>query len=205
MIPDPRDTDRMTALHIHRRALLGSGAIILAAAGVDGQSPALAQVSASRPTEDDRRYMAEAIRQMRKAGVTDRTGEPFGAVIVRDGRIIAAAGNSVSSDADPTAHAEVNAIRFACKAVGKPDLQGATLYASCEPCPMCYSAAFWSRIGKIYYAAALTDYDDIWDDAGKGPTPPVCTTDAIPIGRMMREDAQAVWNDYRRMIGKPLR
>lgn len=198
MIPDLRHTDPSPA-HIHRRTLLGS-AMLLATAGAGG-----AQTIKLQPTEDDRRHMAEAIRQMRKAGVTDRTGAPFGAVIVRDGRVLAAAGNSVSSDLDPTAHAEVNAIRFACKAVGAPDLQGATLYASCEPCAMCYAAAFWSRIGKIYYAAALPDFDDIWDDGGKGPTPPVCTTDAIPMRQMMQNDARAVWNDFRRMIGKPVR
>ena len=161
-----------------------------------------AQTDAEAPTADDHRHMAEAIRQMRKAGITDRTGAPFGAVIVRDGRVLAVAGNSVPSAIDPTAHAEINAIRFACKAVGTTDLTGATLYASGQPCAMCYTAAFWSHIGKIYYAAALSDFDDIRDD---DPKPPVCNTDAIPMRQIMQGDAQAVLNDYRRMIGKPVR
>ena len=94
------------------------------------------------------------IEGMRQAGVVDKTGGPFGAVVVRDGEVLAVSGNSVLRDNDPSAHAEVNAIRMACKKVGAPNLRGATLFTSCECCPMCYATAYWARIGKIYYAAA---------------------------------------------------
>lgn len=81
------------------------------------------------------------------------TGGPFGAVIVKEGEIVSSAVNSVTTDNDPTAHAEVNAIRAACKKLGTFDLTGCTLYSSCEPCPMCLSAAYWAHISKIFYAA----------------------------------------------------
>ena len=85
------------------------------------------------------------------------TGGPFGAVIVKDGEIVAAQSNKVTVDIDPTAHAEVNAIREACKVLGTFDLSGCVLYSSCEPCPMCLSAAYWAHIDKIYYAADRYD------------------------------------------------
>lgn len=92
-------------------------------------------------------------------------GGPFGAVIVKDGRIIGEGWNCVTSTHDPTAHAEVVAIRNACKNLSHFELQGAELYTSCEPCPMCLSAAYWSRLSKIYYGntredAARHQFDD---------------------------------------------
>ena len=80
-------------------------------------------------------------------------GGPFGAVIVRNGEIIAECGNSVTTTNDPTAHAEVNAIRQACKKLNTFDLSDCEIYASCEPCPMCLSAIYWAGIPKLYYAA----------------------------------------------------
>ncbi len=79
-------------------------------------------------------------------------GGPFGAVIVRDGRIVARGWNRVTSTNDPTAHAEVVAIRQACQALGTFALTGCELYTSCEPCPMCLSAAYWARVDRIYFA-----------------------------------------------------
>lgn len=112
--------------------------------------------------------MRLAIRQMRRAGVVDKIGGPFGAVIARDGNVLAVAGNSVARDHDPSAHAEVNAIREACRRLGTVDLSGSVLYSSCECCPMCYATAYWARIGKIYYAAAWSDFDDLFADANIG-------------------------------------
>lgn len=86
---------------------------------------------------------------------------PFGAVIVRDGVIIARAHNTVVLKKDPTAHAEVNAIRLACKKLGTFDLSGCDLYASCEPCPMCAAASTWANISHVYYAADRKDADKI--------------------------------------------
>ena len=84
-------------------------------------------------------------------------GGPFGAVIVKDGRIIGEGANSVTATNDPTAHAEVNAIRAACNALNVFSLRGCILYTSCEPCPMCLSAAYWARISAIYFGCAAAD------------------------------------------------
>jgi tRNA(Arg) A34 adenosine deaminase TadA len=84
-------------------------------------------------------------------------GGPFGAVIVRDGRIVGEGVNTVTAAHDPTAHAEVNAIRAATKALGTFSLAGCQLYSSCEPCPMCLAAAYWARIDDLYYGASAAD------------------------------------------------
>lgn len=84
-------------------------------------------------------------------------GGPFGAVIVKNGKVLAEAWNSVTCDFDPSAHAEVNAIRKACKALKTHDLSGAEIYCSCEPCPMCLGAIYWAHIRKIHFAAERGD------------------------------------------------
>jgi tRNA(Arg) A34 adenosine deaminase TadA len=84
-------------------------------------------------------------------------GGPFAAVIVRDDRIVGEGANSVTATNDPTAHAEVNAIRAAAKALGTFTLAGCELYTSCEPCPMCLAAAYWARIDAVYYGASAAD------------------------------------------------
>jgi len=94
-----------------------------------------------------------------------KNGGPFGAVIVKDGKIIAQAGNTVTSEEDPTAHAEINTIRMAGKKLGTHDLSGCEIYCSCEPCPMCLGAIYWARLDKIWYAnssyvAQLHGFDD---------------------------------------------
>ena len=100
-------------------------------------------------------FMREAIRISRQN--MEKGGGPFGAVLVKDGKIIARSGNAVTLENDPTAHAEINAIREACSNLGDFDLSGCVLYSSCEPCPMCLGAIYWARIDKIYFAA---DRDD---------------------------------------------
>ncbi|MET0929386.1 MAG: nucleoside deaminase [Aeromicrobium sp.] len=84
-------------------------------------------------------------------------GGPFGAVIVRDGMLVSAGQNRVTRDLDPTAHAEVEAIRAACRVVGDFSLAGMTLYTSCEPCPLCVSASLWARLDRVVYAADRED------------------------------------------------
>jgi tRNA(Arg) A34 adenosine deaminase TadA len=93
------------------------------------------------------------------------TGGPFGCIIVKEEKIIASASNSVTKDNDPTAHAEVNAIRKACKVLNTFDLKGCSLYTSCEPCPMCLAACYWAHLDVIYYSgtqddAAKAGFDD---------------------------------------------
>ena len=110
-------------------------------------------------TEQDRIFMREAI-QLANASVL-RGGGPFGAVIVKDGAIIAGSSNSVTIDNDPTAHAEVNTIRKACRQLGTFDLSGCTIYTSCEPCPMCLGAIYWAHLDRIYYGNTRKDARDI--------------------------------------------
>jgi guanine deaminase len=189
---------------IHRRYFLAAGAGIAAAsfAGSEAFAKTARTKAAKQPaiTEQDRQHMAQAIQTMRQAGVVDKTGGPFGAVVVRDGEVLAVSGNSVLRDNDPSAHAEVNAIRMACKKVGAPNLRGATLFTSCECCPMCYATAYWARIGKIYYAAAWTDYADLFDDSNisidmKKPY----AQRVLHPEQMMQADAQKVWLEFRKM------
>jgi guanine deaminase len=97
--------------------------------------------------------------------VRSGVGGPFGAVVVRNGEVVATGVNRVTSDNDPTAHAEVNAIREACKALGTFQLPGCVLYTSCEPCPMCLGAIYWARLDSVYFGntcqdAASVGFDD---------------------------------------------
>ena len=111
--------------------------------------------------EDHMRRAIEISFEMMQAG----RGGPFGAVVVRDGKIIAEGHNQVNTSNDPTAHAEVTAIRLACQSLGRFDLRGCEIYTSCEPCPMCLGAIYWARLDKIYFAnnradAAAIGFDD---------------------------------------------
>jgi guanine deaminase len=107
--------------------------------------------------------MQEAIR-LSIENVTTGKGGPFGAVIVKDGKIIARGANEVTSSGDPTAHAEVVAIRNACKELGTFQLDGCEIYTSCEPCPMCLGAIYWARPDKMYFANTKRDAADILFD-----------------------------------------
>ena len=112
-----------------------------------------------KTTEQDKDFMREAIRLADES--VKNGGGPFGAVIVKDGEIIAGSSNSVTIDNDPTAHAEVNTIRQACKKLGTFDLSGCVIYTSCEPCPMCLGAIYWAKIDRIYYGNNRTDARNI--------------------------------------------
>jgi guanine deaminase len=109
-------------------------------------------------------FMKDAI-QLSLEGVRSGRGGPFGCVVVRDGRIVGRGSNQVTSTCDPTAHAEIVAIRDACRALGTFQLGDCTIYASCEPCPMCLSAIYWARIPAAFYGnsrqdAAAIGFDD---------------------------------------------
>lgn len=114
--------------------------------------------------EDKKTFMREAIKlsiDSMRAG----NGGPFGAIVVKDGKVIAKGSNRVTSTNDPTAHAEVVAIREACKVLGTFQLTGCEIYTSCEPCPMCLGAIYWARPDKMYFAntksdAAAIGFDD---------------------------------------------
>lgn len=122
-------------------------------------------------------FMRRAIALSREAMETGK-GAPFGAVIVRDGKIIGEGYNTVIPDHDPTAHGEVVAIRDAGRKTGSWDLSGAEIYTSCEPCAMCVAAIHWARIGKVHYAADLTDAEKLGYDVKT-----LNTLVSLPIGR----------------------
>ena len=107
-------------------------------------------------TTDDKYFMQRAIDISRK-GMESNDGGPFGAVVVKDGKIIAEGNNRVTSSNDPTAHAEVVAIRNACTALDTFQLDGCIIYTSCEPCPMCLGAIYWARPDKMFYACTKED------------------------------------------------
>ena len=121
-------------------------------------------------------------------------GGPFGAVIVRDGRIVAGGVNTVTVANDPTAHAEVNAIRAAAKALGTFSLAGCRLYSSCQPCPMCLAAAHWARMDAVFYGASAEDaaragFDDafLYDELRKTPA----ERKLLPATQLLGEEAWA--------------
>lgn len=114
---------------------------------------------------DHEKFMRIAIG-LSQQNVEQGLGGPFGAVVVKNGEIVAQSANRVVPDCDPTAHAEVAAIRLACQALDTFDLSGCYIYASCEPCPMCLGAIYWARIDKLFYANTKQDAANIgFDDA----------------------------------------
>ena len=115
--------------------------------------------------DEEKVFMREAIR-LSEENVRSGKGGPFGVVIVKDGRIIATGVNTVTSTNDPTAHAEVNAIREACRVLGSFQLEGCDVYSSCEPCPMCLGAIYWARPSRLFFANGRADAARIhFDDA----------------------------------------
>lgn len=135
----------------------------------------------------------------------EQGGGPFGAVIVRNGKVVATGTNRVTPDNDPTAHAEISAIRAACKALGSFDLSGCEIYTSCEPCPMCLGAIYWSHIDSMYYGndkhdAADIGFDDafIYEELDKAPSErrlkakEVLPDEAIRAFEMWREKSDKV-------------
>lgn len=107
-------------------------------------------------TNREKEFMHAAIALSRE-GMENGLGGPFGAVVVKDNKIIGRGSNRVLADNDPSAHAEVVAIRDACKHLGSFQLQGCEIYTSCEPCPMCLGAIYWARPDKVYFANSKTD------------------------------------------------
>lgn len=107
-------------------------------------------------TKQDRDFMREACR-LAEENVIKHNGAPYAALIVKDGVIVARGVTSVTKDFDPTAHAEINAIRAACEAGETHSLKGCVVYSSCEPCPMCLSALYWAGVDRIYYGTTTDD------------------------------------------------
>jgi len=150
-------------------------------------------------SEKDREFMQEAI-ELSQQGMDGNHGGPFGAVVVKDGKIIGKGFNRVISSNDPTAHAEIIAIREACKKSGSHDLSGCTIYVSCEPCPMCLSAIYWANIEKVCYANTKRDADSIGfrDDFLYEEICRPIEARKISFRQLMRDEANSVfikWQD----------
>ena len=147
-------------------------------------------------------FMKKAVELSRRASIIEKTGGVFGAVIVKDGKIIGEGYNQVIKNNDPTWHAEMHAIREACKKLGTPHLEGCDLYTSAECCPMCLSAAYWAHIRHIYYAATTEDalkYGnfadiDILSEIRKNPA-----ERRIKWTEKMRPEAVVVWKEFSAM------
>lgn len=151
------------------------------------------------------KFMERAIRlsrQMMRAG----KGGPFGAVVVRSGKVVATGHNLVTSINDPTAHAEIVAIREACKKLGKFQLDDCELYTSCEPCPMCLSAIYWARLKKVYFAntrqdAAAIGFDDefIYREI-----PLALNKRKLAMKQLMRKEAGVAFEEWKNKADKIL-
>lgn len=147
--------------------------------------------------------MARAI-ELSIENVRAGLGGPFGAVIAKDGQAIAEGANQVTLKNDPTAHAEIMAIRVACNKLRRFDLQGCEIYTSCEPCPMCLAAIYWARVDRIYFANGAVDasqagFDDslIYQELGRSPS-----QRKIPMVQMMREQGLEAFRAWKNSLNK---
>jgi len=150
--------------------------------------------------QTDAHFMRMAIH-LATENVVSGAGGPFGAVIVKDGTVVATGVNKVTSTNDPTAHAEVTAIRAAAQALGHFELAGCTIYSSCEPCPMCLGAIYWARLQALYFGSTAQDaadagFDDafIYEEIEKKPN-----DRRVKTACLMREDAAEsfkAWNSF---------
>ncbi len=149
------------------------------------------------------RFLQKAIA-LSRLGMQGGMGGPFGCVIVKDGEIVGEGYNKVTSSNDPTAHAEVVAIREACKKLGTYQLDGCVVYTSCEPCPMCLGAIYWARPEKVFYAntkeeAAAIAFDDnfIYKEINAA-----CADRRIPFIHVPSDQAQQVFQEWQGLEGK---
>ncbi len=153
--------------------------------------------------QPDAKFMRMAI-ELATENVRSGRGGPFGAVVVRHGEAVSAEANSVTRTNDPTAHAEMNAIRAACTVLGTFQLEDCDVYTSCEPCPMCLAALYWSRCARIFYGntaqdAAIAGFDDsfLYEEIQRP-----LRKRRIPIARLLGEEAVVSFNAWRQSIAK---
>jgi guanine deaminase len=150
-------------------------------------------------TEFMRRAIALALENVRSG-----RGGPFAAVIVQDGQVIGEGANSVTANNDPTAHAEIVAIREACRSLNNFQLIGCDLYTTCEPCPMCLGAIYWARPARVFYAGVAADaadagFDDafIYEELKRPPE-----SRRIPMIQLMREESLAIFSAWKQQASK---
>jgi tRNA(Arg) A34 adenosine deaminase TadA len=153
--------------------------------------------------ENQKKFMREAIR-LSIENVQSGNGGPFGTVIVKNGNIIASGVNKVTQSSDPTAHAEIVAIRSACETLGTFQLVGCEIYCSCEPCPMCLGAIYWARPDRIYFANTKEDAADInFDDNFIYNELDVSISQRkLPTTQLLRDEAQMAFAQWRESTAK---
>ncbi len=151
----------------------------------------------------DEKFMRRAIELARR-GMEANAGGPFGCVVVKNGEVIGEGNNQVTSSNDPTAHAEIVAIRKACEALGTFQLDGCVIYTSCEPCPMCLGAIYWARPQAVFFAgtkndAAIAGFDDafIYNELEK----PIDGRE-LAMQNLLRDEAQRVFAEWSEKIDK---
>ncbi len=149
-------------------------------------------------TKMNEKFMQRAI-ELARSNIKNLHGGPFGAVIVKEGKIIGEGSNHVIVNNDPTAHAEIVAIREACKNLDSFQLEGCEIYSSCEPCPMCLGAIYWARPAKLYFAAdredaSGADFDDSF--IYKEVSLPIDERQ-IPTEQFMKKEARQVFNEWK--------
>lgn len=149
------------------------------------------------------KWIRQAISLAEK-NIEQGQGGPFGAIVVINNQVVAEGANHVTRDLDPTAHAEVVAIRRACAKLGRFDLRGAELYSSCEPCPMCLAAIYWARIDRVFFAstrkdAAQIDFDD---DFLYQEIPKALEDRTLPMENVLRDEGLIVFSKWARMDNK---
>jgi len=155
------------------------------------------------PTTESTEFMRRAIA-LALENVRSGKGGPFAALVVKDGRILAEGVNRVTATNDPTAHAEIVAIRKACGALGAFQLSGCDLYCTCEPCPMCFGAIYWARPARVFYASTAADaaaagFDDafIYEELQRAGT-----ERKIPMAQLLRDEALAVFSSWKQQPRK---
>ena len=153
--------------------------------------------------ENQKKFMREAIR-LSIENVQSGNGGPFGTIIVKNGNIIASGVNKVTQSSDPTAHAEIVAIRSACETLGTFQLVGCEIYCSCEPCPMCLGAIYWARPDRIYFANTKEDAADInFDDNFIYNELDVSISQRkLPTTQLLRDEAQMAFTRWRESTAK---
>ena len=147
-------------------------------------------------------FMKKAIELSRRASIIEKSGGVFGAVIVKDGKIIAEGYNQVMKNNDPTWHAEMQAIREACKKLGTPHLEGCVMYTSAECCPMCLCTAYWAHLDHIYYGATIDDalkYGEFNDVDYYSEISKKMGDRRIKMTQMVQPEAVAVWKEFSEM------
>lgn len=152
--------------------------------------------------EFKREFMEKAIELSKRASIIEKTGGVFGAVVVKEGKIIAEGYNQVMKQKDPTWHAEMQAIREACKKLQTPHLKGCVLYTSAECCPMCLATAYWAHIDHIFYGARMEDalkYGEFQDVGILDELRKDSAQRQIQFTEMMRPEAIEIWKEFAAM------